>query len=836
MTGGAGNVVPLRGDDLPDLDLEAARRHFELFEKLAEGLGGWFVLSSFGEDPDTGAKIDTVIRPIENKAAGKRPAERLLNAAHALADDTYRNVYLAPVLLKSQPAAGTRGKAADVLRVLALPQDFDDDNAAEYLSRCPLAPDYVVESSPGRFQAWWPLADALPPAKARALLQTLTNATGADSSSATINQPMRVPGLRNWPSASKVRGGRPRTPTLARIVQECEGSRTSADDLEHALAATGTAPAVTTGGADDESAPAEWTTGPVTESAPIEDDDDLIERALASTSARAAFGGAASFSDLWNANAEALAKAFPAAGGHDESRADSALAMHLAWWTGKNCERIERLMRRSSLARDKWQREDYVRRTILTALDFMAKKGVGVYTGRPDGDDVPDWVANLNREHCLVNFNGRAVVLRSVYNSTLERREFEKQERVDFCALHPELVPISKGGNDETKLVEKGKTWLKHRAARTYKGGVAFAPKKELPPDKLNLWQGYGVDPKPGDWSLFRQHIREVIAAGDPRLDTYIMGWLARMVQQPDTPGETALVLRGGKGTGKTKFGQWLDRLWGQHAFVTGSANHLVGRFNMHLQDCVFLFADEAFFAGDKRHESTLKMLVTDKTLPIEGKGVNAVKAPNRLHILMASNQQWVVPASHDERRYCVIDISEHRKGRKHFPYFAAIDEQMAAGGAEAMLHDLLDYDLSSFEVRDVPATAALDEQKQLSLDGPAAWLYDVLDSGRIGAHVWTDEGLTIPKDAAYHQFCEYSKRAREYRPAHVAAWAKALRTTLRGAIRNVRPRTGGDRQYCLEFASLDRCRDAFVDAMNLGQVRWDDASEDREGEIDVFS
>ena len=37
----------------------------------------------------------------------------------------------------------------------------------------------------------------------------------------------------------------------------------------------------------------------------------------------------------------------------------------------------------------------------------------------------------------------------------------------------------------------------------------------------------------------------------------------------------------------------------GQHALKISNAKHLVGNFNSHLRDCVFLFADEAFFAGD---------------------------------------------------------------------------------------------------------------------------------------------------------------------------------------------------------------------------------------------
>lgn len=104
------------------------------------------------------------------------------------------------------------------------------------------------------------------------------------------------------------------------------------------------------------------------------DDDELLRRALASTSARKAFGGngVASFADLWHARVDVLAQAYPpdrnSPEPYDRSSADAALAQYLAFWTGCDVERIERLMRRSALFREKWERYDYlVTRTIRGA-------------------------------------------------------------------------------------------------------------------------------------------------------------------------------------------------------------------------------------------------------------------------------------------------------------------------------------------------------------------------------------------------------------------------------------------------------------------------------------
>jgi putative DNA primase/helicase len=52
----------------------------------------------------------------------------------------------------------------------------------------------------------------------------------------------------------------------------------------------------------------------------------------------------------------------------DASRADLALVGMLAFWTGPDPQRIDRLFRGSALYREKWEREDYSARTIQLAL------------------------------------------------------------------------------------------------------------------------------------------------------------------------------------------------------------------------------------------------------------------------------------------------------------------------------------------------------------------------------------------------------------------------------------------------------------------------------------
>jgi hypothetical protein len=119
---------------------------------------------------------------------------------------------------------------------------------------------------------------------------------------------------------------------------------------------------------------ADWSDTPVPEWSGPEDDGELIQKMLASRqSAASAFGGKASLVDLWGCNEEKLAETYPSESGDvfDRSAADAALFSYLAFWTGKNCERMDRLFRMSELVRQKYlDRPDYRQNSITQACGW----------------------------------------------------------------------------------------------------------------------------------------------------------------------------------------------------------------------------------------------------------------------------------------------------------------------------------------------------------------------------------------------------------------------------------------------------------------------------------
>jgi hypothetical protein len=291
-----------------------------------------------------------------------------------------------------------------------------------------------------------------------------------------------------------------------------------------------------------------------------------------------------------------------------------------------------------------------------------------------------------------------------------------------------------------------GQWWFEHPKRANYRG-VVFqpgAPNVIIRPESgswLNLWRGWGVMPQRGKWPLLRNHVEQILSAADPVIADYNLRWAAWGFQHPGEQAEAAAVFRGKKGAGK---GLWLGTIrviYGPHGLQITHAAHLTGQFNAHLWTCIYVFADEAFWAGDKQGEGVLKGLITERPAMITKKGVDSVPGVNRTKLGMASNSDWVVPATEDERRFAVSDI-DNRYARGVAPeeerkqYFAPVYRELAEGGAAAMLYDLLQMDLRDWHPREVPNTEGLIRQKKESLRGNYQWLEALLQSGTLPANM----------------------------------------------------------------------------------------------------
>jgi hypothetical protein len=308
------------------------------------------------------------------------------------------------------------------------------------------------------------------------------------------------------------------------------------------------------------------------------------------------------------------------------------------------------------------------------------------------------------------------------------------------------------------KTVKLPEWWLGHPRRRQYEGLTLDPTTKDaVVGGRLNIWRGFGVKPVQGDCGLFMDHLR-FVAGGDEGRFQYILHWLAWTVKNPSKRAQVALVFRGAKGCGKGTIGNTLKILFGNHGMQISSGEQISGRFNAHLRGLMLLFADEAYWPGDKAAEGNFKRLITEPELAIEEKGRDVIAWPNMLHVIMASNEEWVVPATEGERRYFVVDVpGDHAREQE---YFDPLYDQLENGGCEALLYDLLAMDIGDFHPRKIPADKnALLSQQAASLPPLDAWWVELLETGEIPGSPDGFEGKAISGD--YEEETSFSAKTR---------------------------------------------------------------------------
>lgn len=343
-----------------------------------------------------------------------------------------------------------------------------------------------------------------------------------------------------------------------------------------------------------------------------------------------------------------------------------------------------------------------------------------------------------------------------------------------FCAylaaepMMPVLETDKADGGRTAKFIQRSDWWL-HSDKRIPYRALVYEPCPILsavaqpvwrhergcvPEPYFNTFVGWGIEPRQGAWDLLAWHLRETICGGIQDEYEYLLDWFAHLVQFPDNKPGVALVLRGGKGWGKSIVFQQLVSRMGSNAIVLGNNKQLTGQFNAHLRNRMLVVVEESFFAAHHQQEGVLKHLITDEATTFEAKGVDPVQGRSVLRAVLITNSALAAPASRDERRYfipSVCDASLRRDiigGRKgHF--FPPLLEEMEQGGIEAFLWDVAHRPVSTSSVRNVPETPGLSQQRALMLEGIESWFYEALAAGEVllpngQVMQWGTTGMTL--------------------------------------------------------------------------------------------
>lgn len=441
------------------------------------------------------------------------------------------------------------------------------------------------------------------------------------------------------------------------------------------------------GQAHDEHRPAEWTYGPATGWRGPVDDDDLIRRACAAQSKQAIFGQGATFRDLWEGNIEVLARVYPDVRGgqgraYGASEADAALAAHLAFWTGRDAERMERLMYRSALAREKYEQHgSYLHLTITRAIArnsavCVDKEVVAPMAVTPPPPDIPYAPPRPEPRTGKIFLDGPAQA--ELFEGCVYVTDAHKILVPGGTLLSEKQFNATYGGHAFTMNDRNEGSPSKSAFEAFTQSQILSPPRADTtafrpgePPAALirepgqvlvNKYWPIAVPRKAGDISPLMRHLEIMLPIKRDR-DIYL-SYMAALVQYKGIKFQWAPVLQGVQGNGKSMFGACVQQAIGKKYTFKPKPATLGKNFNGWLDNNILILVEEMRVEEHRQDFiDTLKILITGGDgIEVERKGIDQITLDFCANFMFFSNHRDAVRSDENERRFAVFFTAQQTR------------------------------------------------------------------------------------------------------------------------------------------------------------------------------
>lgn len=463
---------------------------------------------------------------------------------------------------------------------------------------------------------------------------------------------------------------------------------------------------------------------------------------------------------LWDDRDETLA-----AYDNDNSGVDLALANHTLVATGFDSDRAMRLLLESGIYRPKFDRPDYLERTLRRAMDQRSRfpqweearltpsvdtAGVPVVTvdaTTPDaelktatlilGSDMFDYFKG-----CIYVLHEKAVWMPN--GQFLRESEFKAK--------------MSRG--NQFQMTVDGKSdrnpWLAFHMSETFRcpsvDALYFSPAdpyRHIRSDpttghtSINTWKPPVIRSVAGDVSRYTDLLELQLPVVRDR--EILLAWMAAAVQYPGKKFRWAPYLQGVKGGGKTTHMEILEYCIGEDYSCRPTAKNIDKQFNAIFDRKLLVGVDDINLTERGGMWDTLKPMITGGKLEIERKGVDSYTARDMcLRFVFTGNHKRGLPVSADERRVAPFFFAQQTLEQRDAAglterYFVEMRKWLDADGFAAIHHWLSTYAIPhEFNPGNgcvvAPETSFTDEARQVSHGGVEQYLQEAIDSHELGA------------------------------------------------------------------------------------------------------
>lgn len=253
--------------------------------------------------------------------------------------------------------------------------------------------------------------------------------------------------------------------------------------------------------------------------------------------------------------------------------------------------------------------------------------------------------------------------------------------------------------NCRIEFIKSNPMW---QSRAVYVDQIGFDPGNEDKNIICNRWRGWPMQPKQGNCQVALDLLRYLCGENDnsDKVYEWVLKWLAYPLQNAGAKMQSAIVMHGNQGTGKSMFFEAYAKIFGEYAAILNQGA-LDDKFNADwAEKKQFVIADEVAANSEKYQlKNQLKTLITGEWVRVNPKNVAAHRERNHMNLVFLSNENMPVVLENDDRRHCIIKTPEALPQDS----YDMMRDEIKQGGIEALYHYLLGLDLTGFGVETKP-------------------------------------------------------------------------------------------------------------------------------------
>lgn len=421
-----------------------------------------------------------------------------------------------------------------------------------------------------------------------------------------------------------------------------------------------------------------------------DDDDELVALIEASHHRLPGFGESgpsASDAELWRGDVAALSELYPEtdpskARPFDATKAGWALSRALAYWTGCDLERMERLLWRAPFMEvsqwDAGKAYRSLRRRVATwpadrkVLQRGEPQAVVVAPSAPSAPalplEAPARGTLLYGEGMAQLFRGCVYVLDRHSVLTPQGHLLGPQEFGVLYSGYDFVMRVDNAGSgaiksDAFKAFTEAQTYSRVIAATT-----VFDPREPLGALieregrlMVNTYRDVQTPRKAGDASPFLDLLRRMLP--DERDRTILLSWAAALVQYRGRKFQWWPVIQGWEGNGKSLFTDVLAHAVGECYTARPRIKDIENKFNAWMQQALLAVLDDTgkrAITGEVL--DMVKPMVTGRIQNIEKKGQDSTPKPVFFNGVITTNFQDTVVVEDGTRRFAVFFCAQQKQ------------------------------------------------------------------------------------------------------------------------------------------------------------------------------